>query len=91
MQDSNKMVKEAKSLAHEQQEQAQKAAQRYQEGAETGFEAASRSFDEMNKGMQAIAEEMSNYSKSTLEDVLGAWERLLRAKSVGDVIDIQTA
>jgi hypothetical protein len=90
MQDSNMMGKEAKSLVPEQQEQAKKAAQRYQEGVETGFEVASRSFEEMNKGMQAVAAEITNHSKRTLEDIVSAWEELLQAKSFSDVVDIQT-
>jgi hypothetical protein len=40
---------------------------------------------------EAEVEILGHYSKSTLEDVLGAWEKLLKAKSFGDVIDVQTS
>ena len=33
---------------------------------------------------------MANYSRKTLEDVFQAWEQLLRARTVGDMMDVQT-
>jgi phasin family protein len=42
----------------------------------------------MNKGFQTLAAEMTDYSKRTFDDVFHAWEQLLSAKSVEQVIDI---
>ena len=33
---------------------------------------------------------MANYSRKTLEDVFQAWEQLLRARTAGDMMDVQT-
>jgi hypothetical protein len=44
----------------------------------------------MNKGFQALAAEMTNYSKRTFDDVFRAWEQLLTAKSVEQMIEIQS-
>jgi phasin family protein len=55
-----------------------------------GFDAATRSFGEMNKGFQALAAEITDYSKRTFDDVFRAWEQLLSAKSVEQVIEIQS-
>ena len=64
--------------------------QEFQKAAEGGFEAASRSLGEVNKGFQALATEMTDFSKRRFEDVFHAWEQLLRARSFGDVVDVQT-
>jgi phasin family protein len=90
MQETERMAEEAKRIGHEAQEQAKRVGQEYQNAVEGGFEAATRSFGEINRGAQAIAAEMTGYSKKTLEDVFQAWEQLLRARSFGDVVDIQT-
>jgi hypothetical protein len=62
----------------------------YQKAAEGGPEAASRSFSEVNKGFQAMAAELTDFSKRRMEDVLQAWQQLLRARHFGDVVDVQT-
>jgi len=62
----------------------------YQRLSKEGFAAATRSFGEMNKGFQTLAAEMTDYSKRTFDDVFHAWEQLLSAKSVEQVIDIQS-
>lgn len=53
-------------------------------------QAASQSFAEANRGFQAIAAEMTNYSKKSIEDVIKAWEQLSSARSLPEMIDIQT-
>jgi len=55
-----------------------------------GFDAAVRSFGEVNKGLQAIAAEVTAYSKKSLEDGSRAFEQLLGAKSFEQVIEIQS-
>lgn len=62
----------------------------YQRLGKGGFDAATHSLGEMNKGFQALAAEMTDYSKRTFEDVFHAWEQLLGAKSVGQIVEIQS-
>ena len=64
--------------------------QEYQRVSKEGFDTATRSFGEVNKGFQALAAEMTDYSKRTFDDVLRAWEQLMSAKSVEQVIEIQS-
>jgi hypothetical protein len=61
----------------------------YQKAVERGFETASRSFSEANRGFQALAAEMTDFSKRRWEDVFRAWEQLLRARHFGDVVEVQ--
>jgi hypothetical protein len=81
---------ETKRMGQEAQEQAERVGQEFQRAAERGFEAASRSFAEINRNFQAIANEMTNFSKGRLDDVLQSWEQLLRARSLPDVVEVQT-
>jgi hypothetical protein len=64
--------------------------QQYQERVQSGFEAASRSFTEANKGFQALAAEMMNYSKAALDDAIWTWEQLIGARSLEQAIQIQS-
>ena len=61
-----------------------------QRAGKNGFNAAVSSFAEANKGLQAIAAEITAYSKKTFEDGTRAFEQLLGAKSLGQVIEIQS-
>ena len=45
------------------QEQAERVGREYQKVAEVGFEAASHSLGEINRGFQAVAAEMTDFSK----------------------------
>ena len=90
MPETRRMAQEANRMGQEAQEQAKRVGQEFQKAAEGGFEAASRSLGEVNKGFQALATEMTDFSKSRFEDVVHAWEQLLRARSFGDVVDVQT-
>jgi hypothetical protein len=90
VQETKKIADEAKRIGEEAHEQAKKVGQEYETPAQAGFEAASRSFSDANRGFQMIAAEMTEYSKKTLEDVFRAWEQLVRARSYSDVVDIQT-
>jgi phasin family protein len=53
-------------------------------------EAALKSFGAASKGFQAIAAEVTNYSKKSFEDGTAAVERLLGAKTVEKAIEIQS-
>ena len=52
-----------------------------QRAGKKGFDAAVSAFGEANKGFQAIAAEITAYSKKSLEDGTRAFEQLLGAKS----------
>ncbi len=62
----------------------------YQKLSKDGFDAAVRSFAEVNKGLQMLTAEMTDYSKKTLDDSFRAWEQLIGAKSLGQMIEIQS-
>jgi hypothetical protein len=54
-------------------------------------DAAMRMFGDWNKGWQAIAAEMSDYSKRAFEDGTATFEKLLGAKSLEQAFEIQTS
>jgi hypothetical protein len=89
MSETKRMADEARRMGEEYQEHARNMGQEFQRAAESGFEVANRSFSEVNKGFQAFAAEMTDYSKRSLEDVFRAWEQLLGARSFSEVVDIQ--
>jgi hypothetical protein len=62
----------------------------YQRLSKDRVSAAVSSFGEVNKGFQAIASELADYSKKTFEDGIRAWEQLLGAKSVDRAFEIQS-
>src|SRR4029079_15048010 len=61
-----------------------------QKAGKNGFDAAVSSFGEANKGFQAIAAEITAYSKKSFEDGTRAFEQLLGAKSLPQVFEIQS-
>jgi hypothetical protein len=84
------VMREANRLGEEIQEGAQKYGREFQKAAETGVEAASRSFSEANKGFQALAAEMMNYSKAAWDDAIRTWEQLIGVRSLEQAIHIQS-
>ena len=68
----------------------QKFGEEFQKVGKDGFDAAVHSFGEVNKGLQAIAAEVTDYSKKAFEDGTRAFEQLLGAKSFEQVIEIQS-
>ena len=68
----------------------QKFGEDFQRVGKDGFDAAVSSFGEVNKGLQAIAAEVTAYSKKAFEDGTRAFEQLLGAKSFEQVIEIQS-
>ena len=62
----------------------------FQKVGKDGFDAAVRSFGEVNKGFQAIAAEVTDYSKKAFEDSTKAFEQLIGAKSVEQAVEIQS-
>ncbi len=67
-----------------------KVGEEFQKVGKDGFDAAVRSFGEVNKGFQAIAAKVTDYSKKAFEDGMRAFEQLLGAKSVEQAIEIQS-
>ena len=63
----------------------------FQKVGKDGFDAAVRSFGEMNKGFQAIAAEVTDYSKKAFEDSTRAFEQLMGAKSIEQAVEIQSS
>jgi hypothetical protein len=61
-----------------------------QAAGKDGFDAVVSSFGEANKRFQAIAAEITAYSKKSFEDGTRAFEQLLGAKSFEQVIEIQS-
>ena len=75
MPETKRMAEEAARMAQEAQEQAKTVGQEYQSAVECGFEAASRSFANINSGFLAIATRDDQLLKETLRGcfaVLGA-------------------
>jgi hypothetical protein len=54
------------------------------------FDAAVRSYGEANKGLQTVAAKVTDYSKKSFEDAARAFEQLVDAKSLEQVIEIQS-
>ena len=90
MRETNRMAEEVNRMGEEMQARAQKFGREYEKVAETGSEAASRSFGEANRGFQALAAEMMNYSKATFDDAVRTWEQLIGVKSLEQAIQIQS-
>ena len=71
-------------------EEFQKVGEEFQKMGKGGFDAAVKSLGEVNKGLQAITAEVTNYSKKAFEDATRTFEQLVRAKSPEQVIEIQS-
>jgi phasin family protein len=56
-----------------------------------GMEMAMSSFGAWSKSAQAIATEIVDYSKKSVEESTAAWERLLGAKTPEKAMEVQTA
>jgi hypothetical protein len=68
----------------------QKFGEEFQRVSKNGFDASVRSFGEVNKGFQAIAASVADYSKKAFEDCTRAFEQLVGAKSFEQVWEIQS-
>ncbi|WP_245290769.1 phasin family protein [Methyloligella halotolerans] len=67
-----------------------KGFEEFQKAGKDGFEASVRAMGEWSKGVQAIASEMTDYSKKTFEDSTRAFEQLVSAKSAEQAFEIQS-
>ena len=71
-------------------EEFQKVGEEFQKVGKDGFDAAVRSFGDVNKGLQAITAKVTDYYKKAFEDGTRAFEQLIGAKSVEHAFEIQT-
>ncbi len=62
----------------------------FQKMGQANLDAATKSFGEVNKGLQGIATEVTDYSKKAFEDGTQAFEKLAGAKSLEQAFEIQT-
>lgn len=90
MAEAKRMAEEANRMGQEAQERAQRMGHEVQKASEDGLDAASRSFGEANRGLQAIAAEMTEYSKKAFDDAIHTWEQLIGVKSLEQAIGIQS-
>ena len=67
-----------------------KASKDFQKFGKEGYEAMVRSYGEVNKGFQEIGTSLSDYTKQALADATTTFEKLVGAKSLEHVIEIQT-
>jgi hypothetical protein len=68
----------------------QKFGEEFQRVSKNGFDASVRSLGEVNKGFQAIAATVADYSKKAFEDATRAFEQLIGAKSFEQAWEIQS-
>jgi hypothetical protein len=61
-----------------------------QKMSQTNMDTVMKAFGEWNKGWQAIAAEMTDYTKKSFEEGTATFEKLASAKSVEQAIEIQT-
>ena len=57
---------------------------------QTGIDSAMKMWGDWTKGWQAIATEMTDYSKRSFEDSTHTIEKLMSAKSLEHAVEIQT-
>lgn len=67
-----------------------KAYEDIQKNSQENFDASVKSFGELNKGVQAIAGEVTDYTKKSIEEGTEAFEKFLGVKSVEQAFEIQT-
>jgi hypothetical protein len=58
--------------------------------SQNNMDTAMKAFGEWNKGWQAIAAEITDYTKKSFEEGTATFEKLASAKSVEQAIEIQT-
>ena len=68
----------------------QRLGEEFQRVGKDGVDAVVSSFGEVNKGLQAIAAEITDYTKKAFDDGTHAFEQLLGARSFEQVIEIQS-
>jgi hypothetical protein len=64
--------------------------EQFQRASQEGFDAVVRAYGETNKGLQAMATEVADYSKKALEDATRVFQQLVTAKSAEQAFEIQS-
>jgi hypothetical protein len=90
MAQAEKMFDKATRMGEQAQDRAQRVSDQLQRAAESGWEGAGRSISEVNRGFQALAAEMTDYSKKTFDDAIRTWEQLIGVKSLEQAMQIQS-
>jgi Phasin protein len=67
-----------------------KIGEQFQKVGKEGFDAVVRAYGQTNKGFQAIAAEVTDYSKTAFEDATRAFQQLVSAKSAEQAFEIQS-
>ena len=62
----------------------------FQNVSKEGFDAVVRAYGEANQSFQAIAAEVTDYSKTAFEDATRAFQQLVSAKSAEQAFEIQS-
>jgi phasin family protein len=62
----------------------------FQKVGQKGFESAVESYGRFNRAFQALAARTAENAKKAFEDTTRTWEQLLGAKSIEQVIEIQS-
>jgi phasin family protein len=62
----------------------------FQKLGKENMDQAMKSFGSFSKGFQALATEMTDYSKKSFEDGAATFEKLMSAKSLDKAVEIQT-
>jgi hypothetical protein len=70
--------------------EAVKISEDFQKLGQNGFDAAVRSYGEVNKSFQALANRATENAKNAFEDTTRTFEQLIGAKSFEQVIEIQS-
>ena len=65
--------------------------QDFQRLGQTNVDSAMRMFGDWNKGWQAITSEMTDYSKRAFQDGQATFEKLINAKTMEQIMEIQTS
>jgi hypothetical protein len=87
---SQQAQEQARRMGQQAQEQTRRMGEQAQERMQSGVEAAGASFTQANRGFQALAAEVMNYSKTAFEDAMRTWEQLLSVKSLEQAMQIQS-
>ena len=67
-----------------------KGYEEFQKTGQVNFDVAVKNLEEVNKGVQAIATEVTDYTKKAFDEGTAAFEQLMGVKSVEQAIEIQT-
>ena len=68
----------------------QKASEDFAKSGKDNYDVMVRSYGEMNKTFQVIAERWTDFSKQSFEDAIHAWQQMIGAKSPDQVLQIQS-